>query len=290
MDRSLVCHGIFIKGNVLTTVAHVLSAYEIPQLRVQTIDGQLWRIKIESIDEASDKLDLRIDDKTFQPKRDISSHLAERGFVAPPNSHAVLVTLYWKLLDTPTLLMRAYRVSGTQVVKYANTPGSFHHISYVGHRAGFSSTGVQTTSGDCGSILLLAETSWTTGKIIGMHAAASTAAAYARHIYRDHYNEVRPEVKTREEIDLPEEYFAPYDQNGAIAKSKFKVHIPDKTRLYRNWIPLGPKLFEPSILSGSDSRNPGHSVLRSEALKWCKDRQELPPEIVTGKQRDSITI
>lgn len=274
-DKKL-CYGLFVKDNICTTVLHLLDIKDITELRVITSDGKRWKVAEHSRDAKIDRLDLIVTDPTFSAMCDITNHLPVRDKIVPQNVNAVLVCLDQSFVDRkPTVFMRSYITKGVKQVHFKDgETRHYHHISYAGHRAGFSISGVQTSYGDCGAVLILADSSWQTGKLIGIHVAANTDLAYARHIYRDHYEEIRKEV-LKPQVSLDTKWFINSEDEDCVGFAKVPVHCPTKTKLFRNWFPVGEKLFEPCLLSGNDTRNPGHSILTEESMKWCKERTPI---------------
>nr|QJI53575.1 MAG: hypothetical protein 1 [Picornavirales sp.] len=272
------CYGLFVKGNLVTTVLHVLPAVD--NLRVMDSTGKLWHTKVAFKDPIIDRLDLVVTDKGFESKPNIVAHLSPKTCTPATDSEAVLVCLSQEFIrGTPTLYLRSYKVGIMRHMTYSgdNSMG-YYHLSYKGHKVGYSLTGVQTTYGDCGSILFLADPSWTQGKIIAMHVAAGTHEAYGRLIHREHYTE---EVKCESIVSSPyisTEHATLIEADDALAVVHYPQHVPAKTKLYRNVYPIGPKEYEPAILGRNDTRNPGVEMLAKEAAKWCVPRQELRSE------------
>lgn len=273
-----LCSGLAIRGRCITTVAHLLETCSIRNVRVKTLDGKTWPVEILFKDEQHDRLDLRVTDVTMPFFPDIRNHFPTMTNNMLDNSRAVLVTPYVNFASNMLMVqIRQYMINNVAYRNFKNYTLGLYAIEYKGHRVGYTATGVETKYGDCGSILILIDPAWQDGKVIGMHVAATPSLAYARPFRRSYYED-------RENIQFqscPSSYVTDTwfetqedpDDPQFRGVCKVRNHIPSKTKLFANWIPIGPKVYEPAVLGSEDPRGNGTSVLRNESMKWCIDRE-----------------
>nr|QJI53550.1 MAG: hypothetical protein 1 [Picornavirales sp.] len=264
-----VCFGVMVRERLGTTVSHITDIGK--NFYAKTIDGRKYSISTVAMHSSIDRLDFEITDKTCPAFRDITHHFSDRN--APPSykTHGVLLNMSHDVSEKfPTLKMRSYMVNGMTIVKFNNNNTQFYHIKYLGHRAGTVMTGVQTHAGDCGSLLMIADPSWQTGKIIGMHVGAGTNVAYARLLLKEHYVDETVTQAIMPSMAIDPEFVSPVERNDSnvIGITKKKQHVPARTKLFRNLVPIGEKKFEPAILSSKDTRNPGVPILIQETNRW----------------------
>nr|QKN88947.1 MAG: hypothetical protein 1 [Picornavirales sp.] len=283
------CSGIFIRGRTFSTVLHLEKYTDLNQLRIKTLDGKLWNFQVISRNECYDRLDLFIDDPQFSPRADITKHLPHKSNCIAEGTYAVLVTPNSNVLGAPLFTIRSYCIKKSLYKIFEGEQLGQFVIDYRGHQGGFMLDGpVQTTYGDCGSLLILADPRVNHGKLVGLHTSATSYAAYASPLLADQYADKRKfQVANQSKFSkalFPE---PPLDPKG-IARSNIPIYIPSKTKLHENWYPLGPKVYEPSVLDGRDPRSTKKSVLYDEAIKWCRPREEFSAEI-KQELRDCMT-
>nr|QZZ63375.1 hypothetical protein [Leuven Picorna-like virus 12] len=273
-----LCSGLFVGGKIVRTVAHVLDN-NADNLRVRTLDGQVWRVEVAEINETLDRLDLRIVDKSFKSKPSISHHFPSVGKVISEGTTAVLITPKIMADGIMSYSIRSYIVKNNVMKEFPSAKRTYYCIDYRGHRLGYLLDGlVQTTNGDCGSVLIVADRNLQSGKIIGLHMAGTEHVAYASPLYKEDYAE--PELQCLgSDTVIPSSHFDICEEDFVIGRCKDKNHISGKTRLFRNWYPIGEKCYEPSILSSSDPRCKVDSMLVKETQKWCEDPVELSVDI-----------
>nr|QKN88954.1 MAG: hypothetical protein 1 [Picornavirales sp.] len=278
------CTGLFIKSNVIRTVLHLENSTDVDRLFVRTLEGKVYPTKVLMKEPILDRLDLVVEDKTFEAKTDITCHLPNRTSQIPEGAQAILVTLRNGLLKSgPSFIIRSYAVMEMCYKTWKNLPGQYV-IDYRGHKAGHILKGnVYTTFGDCGSLLILTDPHFNSGKLIGMHVGATETRGYASPLYRDQYKDIAQETLRQETLishaRIPTKYFPhPSVHEGGLATSDIPIYVPSKTKLYKNWYPLGPKCYEPAVLDGRDTRSTTKSVLYDEALKWCEPKAEISEE------------
>ncbi|APG77505.1 hypothetical protein 1 [Hubei picorna-like virus 70] len=276
-------YGLMYEGLKGTTVYHITDLLRDGTLYVRTTSKIVYKAKILHSDPATDRLDFEIVDKTCPAFTTITQHISDGDGVPPYHCQAVLLTFKPNLLSIPVLKIRSYRIEGMEIVKFDQDDAAYHHIKYVGHQAGIIMNDVNTYSGDCGSILLISDTTWHRGKIIGMHVGAGTKEAYARLMCRkDHVT--TPNKEFLEELNSfsancfdPEYVIAATDDRNPAKKgiTRKTQNSPYMTNLYRNVAPIGPRTHEPGILSAKDPRSDGESILHKEAAKYYKQRKPL---------------
>nr|QJI53557.1 MAG: hypothetical protein 1 [Picornavirales sp.] len=276
-----LCSGLVVRGRCIRTVRHLLDTVRIQDIRIRTMAGTIWKVKILFEDRIIDRLDLQVEDLTFPCYPDITVHFPSTKYTIEEGTHAVLLTPDMCVLKgTVTVMVRPYIVNNLMYRHFLQDNMKLHVIEYKGHRAGYTATGVNTKYGDCGSILIVTDPSLNHGKVIGMHIAASETKAYASPLRCGQYEE-KPVFQVNPQHFLSSKWFRKVeieDDPKILAVSKLPNHVPAKTKLFRNWYPIGEKLYEPAILSSRDPRGDGESLLRSESLKWCSQREELTAE------------
>nr|QJI53577.1 MAG: hypothetical protein 1 [Picornavirales sp.] len=276
-----LCSGLLIRGRCVRTVSHLEEHTQLRDIRVRTLDGRTWKVSKIYSDEVTDRLDLRIDDPSFPAAADVTNHFPTMANTVTKGSQCVLVTPDVSILNGKvTVYVRPYVVDNLTIQNFENYHVGMYVIEYHGHRNGYKMTGVQTKDGDCGSLLVLMDTAWQDGKVIGMHIAATKTRAYASPLRKQQYLDM---VQFQSVLDtrVSSQWFEPPKtvEKNLIAQSKFRNHIPTKTRLFKNWYPIGPKTYEPAILSPNDTRGNGKDLLKSECLKWCVEREGLSSEV-----------
>lgn len=274
------CSGIFIRGRTFRTVLHLKKYIDLDQTRIKTLDGKLWKFRVIFEEECYDRLDLYIDDPAFQPRADISKHLPRKTNKIEEGVYAVLVTPNSNILNEPMFTIRSYCLKKEMYKIFEGEQLGQYVIDYRGHQGGFMMDGpVQTTFGDCGSLLIIADPRVNHGKLVGMHTSASRFAAFASPMRIEQYDDLRTfQVSNQHKYSSTIFSLPPNDPLG-IARSHIPIYIPSKTKLHENWFPLGPKVYEPSVLNGKDPRSTKTSVLYDEAVKWCRPREEFSAEI-----------
>lgn len=282
-----LCYGVMIEKLLGTTVNHITEVYK-GQMFIQTISKQRYPIKIVKQDPNIDRLDFEVIDTKCPQFKSIVNHISSVD--APPShrTQGTMITVNHEVSKSfPVIQLRAYVIEGMKITTFLQDPKKYYHINYTGHKAGTTMVGVQTYSGDCGSLLLVADPNWQHGKLIGMHVGAGSSEGFARLMHREHYetriHEARPSfqipINNPEHLDL-ETVIPIFDEGRKVGISKKKQFVPHRTNLYRNLAEVGPRVFEPAIMSATDVRNPDSDVLRKEAFKWMRDRPTF-----TAKER-----
>nr|QKN88972.1 MAG: hypothetical protein 1 [Picornavirales sp.] len=272
------CTGIFVKENIIRTVLHLRESCDINRLYIRTVEGLKYPTRVLYTEEIHDRLDLEVTDKTFESRADITNHLPNRTSQIPPGAQAILVTFKGSLLKSgPAFTIRSYMIKDVTYKVWSNLTHAQQVIDYRGHKVGQMLVGdVYTTYGDCGSLLILSDPHFNSGKLIGIHVGATTKHAYASPLYRDQYAEFLQKQSVQNTSRIPRDLF-PLEpvREGGLATSDLPIYIPSKTKLFKNWYPLGPKCYEPAVLDGRDSRSTRASVLFDEATRWCRPREEI---------------
>nr|QJI53525.1 MAG: hypothetical protein 1 [Picornavirales sp.] len=274
-----LCSGIFVRGRTFRTVLHLENYSDINTLRIKTLDGRIWSTKVVHTEPVYDRLDLAVTDHDFPAKPDISKHLPQKTNLIPEGTYAVLVTPNTTILNSPSFSIRSYQIKDVLYKYFSEEKIGQYVVDYRGHKGGFMLQGpVQTTYGDCGSLLILADPNLNHGKLLGIHTSASTFAAYASPMYCDQYEDRKFQcIENSSKFNSSIFSLPPNDSKG-IARSHVPIYVPSKTKLFENWFPLGEKMYEPSVLDGNDTRSQVSSVLYDEAIKWCKPRVVIPEE------------
>lgn len=276
-----LCSGLFVRGRVCRTMLHLEEGSNIERLFIRTCDGKTWPTKVLYINEKTDRLDLKIEDPLFQPKIDISKHFPSMANDIQEGKYAVLVTPKFNVLkEGVAYYMRSYMIKHVDYHNFNSLNRSYHVIDYRGHRAGYMMDGpVQTTLGDCGSVLILADPHANHGKVIGLHMAGTPRIGYASPLYKEQYEDKVQFQSLKNNSKFKESFFCskPIDSD-AIAATPYNLHVPKRSKLYRNIIPLGPEVYEPSVLSDGDPRATCESVMLKESKKWLGPRPQFSDE------------
>nr|QJI53514.1 MAG: hypothetical protein 1 [Picornavirales sp.] len=274
------CSGIFIRGRTFSTVLHLEKYEDLKQLRIKTLDGRLWPFRVLNREECYDRMDLYIDDKDFAPRPDITKHLPNKNNLIAEGTYAVLVTPNSTITGYPTFSIRSYCIKKSFYKIFEGEQLGQFVIDYRGHQGGFMMDGpVQTTYGDCGSMLIIADPRVNHGKLVGFHTSATSYVAYASPLFQEQYSDKRI-FQVANQCKYSKALFPnpPNDPLG-LARSDIPIYTPSKSKLHENWYPLGPKVYEPAVLDGRDPRSTKKSVLYDEAIKWCRPREEFSAEV-----------
>nr|WPV63525.1 MAG: polyprotein [Wufeng shrew picorna-like virus 13] len=277
-----LCSGLVVRGRTVRTVSHLLDTHSVNNLRVRTLDGRVYKVVQTYESKTIDRLDLKIEDSTFPAKPDITKHFPDNNYTVEEGAQAVLVTPDLGILPGfVTVTVRPYILKNLLYRNYTGQSLNVYSIEYRGHRVGYTGTGVNTRAGDCGSVLILSDSVVANGKVVGMHHAANTTKCFASPLRSSQYTDTvvfqsSPNAIKSSKWIIP---VKEKEDSTVVGTCREPNHIPAKTKLFRNWFPIGEEKYEPSILSSRDTRYNGASLLASEALKWCKPRQELPNDV-----------
>nr|QJI53542.1 MAG: hypothetical protein 1 [Picornavirales sp.] len=294
--KQRLCYGLMLYGKTGTTVAHLVHARDIEQVVAIDYKGTAYDVAISKESPEQDTLDFVITTKTCPPYRNIVKHLSCKDFAPQKGASVVLFTLNKDWFGgVPTAIIRNYNLEEERVFKADEAIHKVCGYSYVGTRTGYSIPNINTFDGDCGSVLLVCDPTWS-GKVIGIHTAASTTVGYAREIYREQYEhaaknqtlQVGPiknlDMKTRifgrfGEFVIPD-HATDLEGHPVEAIGIIKQFIPSTTKLWLGPMPYGPKLYEPSLLSKFDSRSPqpGLDFMYDETMKWARPRAPISDE------------
>lgn len=291
-----LCYGLMLFGRTGTTVAHLVNTRAASSILAHDYKGNRWPIKALNTNPEQDSLDFVIEDQKCPAFRNIVRHLTTKDFSPQKGTPCVLFTLNKDWFGgVPTVIMRNYNIEEQTVYRADEAIHNVAGYSYSGTRTGYSISNINTFDGDCGSILVVCDPQWT-GKIIGIHTAASTTVGYARQIYREMYEKAAKgqcdEIGPIKDLDMTTRIFGrfgefvlpehPTDLSGhpIEAIGTIKQFVPATTKLWLSPMPYGPKLYEPSLLDKHDSRNPtpGYDFMYDEAIKWCKPRIPMSEE------------
>lgn len=273
-----LCSGLFVRGKTIRTVAHITETNDPDKLFVKTLDGKVYPTKVIFKSEIYDRLDLMITDPRFESRQDISHHFPSKSNLIAEGKYAVLITPNTNLLkEGVTFYIRSYMIKDYKYKVFANLNKTYYIIDYRGHKAGYMLDGpVQTTFGDCGSVLVLADPNASHGKVMGIHIAGTPTAAYASPFFKEQYDDKIQFQSVESYAKVPKALFPlPTDYEHGVAATDLKIFVPSKTKLFRNWFPLGEQVYEPSVLDSRDTRSTVPSVLVQETAKWCKERRPL---------------
>ncbi|APG77425.1 hypothetical protein 1 [Wuhan spider virus 4] len=273
-----LCSGIFIRGRTVRTVSHLLNEAAITQLRVFTQDKKAYPVTLLRNDRTHHILDLKVDDIHCPQYPDITQHFPDNSATIHEGSKSILVTP--KIDPLTGKLEILLRPMFVKCLTYKRWTDGDHNVAwhYRGHKIGYSATGSQTEYGDCGSLLIVCDPTITTGKCIGMHFAATQETALASEFRKDQYEDT---LKYQCLAIRENEYMIPDsdpDIPSYVGRTKHRVFLPSKTKLSRNWYPVGPELVEPSVLDRRDPRGPPKDMLYDECEKWLQE----PPQIPAG--------
>jgi len=153
---------------------------------------------------------------------------------------------------------------GEILVKKVDMKRNVTGISYTGHSTGFSESPIQTVRGDCGSLIVLINSSYPR-KFIGFHAAANTTNGLGAFLYREDVpmqgESLAPNVVVldHQNVRLFDE---PIPIEGrsvrivGVTKDSFVQTYPTKTHYYKSpfaGLDVGTH-YEPAVLSKRDPR------------------------------------
>lgn len=291
-----LCYGLMLYGKTGTTVGHLIANKSASDIMVHDYKGNKWPIEVTKETPERDSLDFVIKDAKCPAFRNIVRHITAKDFQPQRGTPCVLFTVNRDWFGgVPTVVMRNYNLEESTVYKADDMIHNVAGYSYSGTRTGYSIPNINTFEGDCGSLLIVCDPQWT-GKIFGIHSAASTTTGYAREIYRELYEKAAKgqcgEVGPIKDLDFTTRIFGrfgefilpehPTDLSGQPIEAigTIKQFVPATTKLWLSPIPYGIKEYEPSLLDKYDSRNPqkGYDFMYDEAMKWCKPRSKMSDE------------
>nr|WKV33926.1 MAG: RNA-dependent RNA polymerase [Riboviria sp.] len=300
VDGRKLCHGLMINGHVGTTVQHICASSS--AFKIVDYKGNSWPISISVSDPSRDRMDFKVVDNRCPRFKNIMNHITDKNHAPIEDKPVVLVTFSDWIKGTPTVLIRSYTVQAHTMYVTAESSQEVPGYVYVGTKSGFQLPNVNTFAGDCGSILMVVDPLWSR-KIIGIHAAATPQMAYAREVYVEDYMSLTN--PTQQAITIPYEkpevgYFGKFSEFMApkeacdrerrplLAISTCKQFTPATTRLWLSPMPFGPRMFEPSLLSPHDTRNPSpmFDFMAAETFKWMRERPQFSEEEI--KEMDLV--
>nr|WPV63554.1 MAG: RNA-dependent RNA polymerase [Wufeng shrew picorna-like virus 26] len=272
-----LCYGLMIGGKLGTTVGHLQDLEKDENLFVEDLDGVQYTMKTLRIVRDEDRMDFVIESKkTF---RNIQHHLTSATYKDYVQLDGVLCNLSRSAQGgKPVVVLRTYQIRSLTSRNCDLAGKSINLIEFGGFRMGSYISNIMTQKGDCGSIMFVSDRNHRGGKIIGMHSRATNTMGYLRPMYHEQYVDTELQCDEERVYGLFLKDAVPHFHEDSEAYATYKTYHTSETRLYTNVAPIGPPLYEPSILSNKDQRNPGHSILQNEADKWLIKPPEMSIE------------
>lgn len=279
-NNKFCCYGLMIKDNIGTTVWHI---QQNPQMYIaEDIEGNRYNMEFFNAVIDDDKIDFKLtplDHSAQRSFRNIVRHIIPQTYNGYEGMQGILMNVTRSNTGKlPVVVMRIYSIV-RQTAKWCEDVNMIINlIEYKGYKMGSIIPDVMTRNGDCGSILIVSDPAAPEGRIIGMHSRASQTQAYVRPMYKENYLHVERQLantihigkymnEARKVLDR--------DYEGVL---NVKLYQPETTKLFRNLAPIGEELYEPSLLSQNDTRNPGIDMIGQESEKWIQQPPVLSME------------
>lgn len=281
-DGKFLNYAIGLKGHLYVTVSH--AQIVATHIRVGEVLHPI--VKTVEVNEQRDLWFFEVD-KRAQQCSDICAHLLPKTAVRTSldGQPAYFAQMNDSIISTQIVTL------GEVLVRKVDQKRSMTGVSYTGYSTGFTENPIQTVKGDCGSPIILINSSYPQ-KFVGFHAAANSTNGLGAFLYREDVP-LQSESVCEKAVVLSHQNVEFFEEAVQIEGKKISIvgttkdgfvqSYPTKTHYYKSpfsGLEVGVH-YEPAVLSKRDPRcSLDYDPIVNGILKYDSVNQPLRQDLL----------